>query len=75
MLEWLKGSILMSTIHFDMNQEKIHREMGRYVIGKIYQNVNDRIYVVDMWIFAVKFFQLSCMFKNLHKKFSLNELE
>lgn len=63
MLKWLNGSIMMSTIHFDMNQKKMDREMGRYVIGQIYQNVNDRIYVVDMWIFTVKFF------KNLHTNF------
>lgn len=58
----------MSTIHFDMNQKKRDREIGRYVIGQIYQNVNDIIYVLDMWIFTVKFFQLFSMFKNLHKK-------
>lgn len=63
----------MSTIHFDMNQKKMDREMGRYVIGQIYQNVNNRIYVVDMWIFTVNNFSV-CL-KISTQKISLNELE
>lgn len=38
----------MSTIHFEMHQKKMDREMNKYEIGQIQQNVNDRIYAVGI---------------------------
>lgn len=35
MLKELKGGILMSTIHFEMHQKKMDREMNKYEIGQI----------------------------------------
>ena len=39
-----------------------HREVHKQVS----QNVNCRIWVVSLWVFMIKFFQLSCMFGIFH---------
>lgn len=38
------------------------------MIKQILQNVNSRMSVVSIWMFPIQFFQVFCIFENLHYK-------
>lgn len=42
--------------------------MARYVLKQIKQNINHSVYVVVIWVFTLKFFQLFYIYENAHNK-------
>lgn len=46
----------------------MERQRDRYMKTDVQKDINSRIYAVGIWVFTVKFFQLSRMFKIFHNK-------
>ena len=67
MLKYLESSLLISAIYLEM-YEKI-RWMDGWLDGYICdKKVKNRIRMVGIWVFPVKFFQLCFMFETFHSK-------